>query len=92
MFIVHSKPKSKMKNQPHAEDLVFNSKPIAESGQAFTLEPLISGMHRRREKGKGACPKYCAVYKCTVYSVRCTRSVLHSTNVQFTAAVQRIQS
>ena len=82
MFIVHSKPKSKMKNQPHAEDLVFNSKPIAESGQAFTLDPQLSGMHRRRERK--ACPKYCAVYKCS--------SVLHSTNVQFTAAVQHIQS
>ena len=42
-----------MKNLPpfnSLEDLVFTSKPIAESGQAFTQDPLLSEMHPWREK------------------------------------------
>lgn len=60
-----------MKNLPpffnSLGDLVFTSKPIAESGQAFTQDPLLSEMHRRRERE--TCPKYCAVDKCTAVEV-----------------------
>ena len=79
-----------MKNQPHAEDLVFNSKPIAESGQAFTLDPQLSGMHRRRERERER--RVPSIVRCTSVQVYKCTSVLHSTNVQFTTGVQHIQS